>query len=164
MKKLLFLPIIAILLTLTSCFDNIEGPSNDEFLKLSAKNLEKGEAFLAENAKKEDVITLVSGLQYKIERAGTGESPKLSDKVKCHYKGTFINGTTFDSSYARNKASIFPVNGVIKGWTEALQLMKVGAKWQLFIPANLAYGTMGASSIGPNETLIFTVELIDIVD
>ena len=128
------------------------------------ENLEAGRNFLNENRKKEGVIELPSGLQYKILNKGTGETPNLSDQVKCHYHGTLIDGTVFDSSVQRNQPAVFPVNGVIQGWVEALQLMTVGSKWQLYVPSNLAYGERGAgSSIGPNTTLIFDVELIDII-
>jgi FKBP-type peptidyl-prolyl cis-trans isomerase len=127
------------------------------------KNLADGMAFLAENAKKEGVITTASGLQYKIITPGTGASPTLEDTVTTDYRGTVIDGREFDSSYARGKPATFPVKGVIKGWTEALQLMKVGAKWQLFIPADLAYGANARSEvIGPNATLIFDIELLNI--
>jgi len=130
---------------------------------LGEKNKKEGEAFLAENKKKEGVIALPSGLQYKVIKAGAGKKPKLTDKVKTHYRGTLINGTEFDSSYRRGEPVTFPVKGVIPGWTEALQLMEEGAKWQLFIPSNLAYGERGAGgTIGPNATLIFEVELISI--
>jgi FKBP-type peptidyl-prolyl cis-trans isomerase len=126
-------------------------------------NKKAGEAFLAENKKKEGVVTLPSGLQYKILKAGEGKKPALTDTVVCQYRGTLINGTEFDSSYARGTPATFPVNGVIKGWTEALQLMPVGSKWQLFIPSELAYGERGAGAqIGPNTTLIFEVELVSI--
>jgi FKBP-type peptidyl-prolyl cis-trans isomerase len=131
--------------------------------KLSEKNKADGEKFLAENAKKEGVKTLPSGLQYKEIASGTGKSPKTTDTVTTHYKGTLIDGTEFDSSYKRGEPVSFPVSGVIAGWTEALQLMKEGAKWQLFVPPNLAYGERGAGrEIGPNATLIFEVELISI--
>ena len=127
------------------------------------KNKKEGEAFLAENQKKEGVKTLPSGLEYKVIQAGTGKSPKLSDEVTVHYRGTLIDGTEFDSSYRRGKPENLPVNGVIPGWTEALQLMQVGAKWQLFIPPSLAYGERGAGrDIGPNATLIFEIELISV--
>jgi len=127
------------------------------------KNKKDGEAFLAENKKKEGVKTLPSGLQYKVIKAGTGKKPKLTDTVTTQYRGTLIDGTEFDSSYKRNAPASFPVNGVIPGWTEALQLMEEGAKWQLFVPSNLAYGERGAgATIGPNATLIFEVELISI--
>ncbi|MGE5252468.1 MAG: FKBP-type peptidyl-prolyl cis-trans isomerase [Planctomycetaceae bacterium] len=127
------------------------------------KNKKEGEAFLAENKKKEGVKTLPSGLQYKVIRPGTGKKPKATDTVTTHYKGTLIDGTEFDSSYKRGKPATFAVNGVIPGWTEALQLMEEGAKWQLFIPPNLAYGERGAGQvIGPQATLIFEVELISI--
>ena len=125
-------------------------------------NLKAGEAFLAANAKKEGVKTTASGLQYKVINSGTGLSPKLTDVVKVHYHGTLIDGTVFDSSVQRNTPATFPVNGVIPGWTEALQLMKVGDKWQLVIPAKLAYGEQGPGPIGPNSVLIFEVELLGI--
>ena len=131
--------------------------------KLSEKNKADGEKFLAENGKKEGVKTLPSGLQYKEIAPGTGKSPKTTDTVTTHYKGTLIDGTEFDSSYKRGEPVSFPVSGVIAGWTEALQLMKEGAKWELFVPPNLAYGERGAGrEIGPNATLIFEVELISI--
>ena len=124
----------------------------------------QGEKFLAENKGKEGVVALPSGLQYKILKAGIGPKPQASDTVKCHYEGRLINGTVFDSSIRRGEPAEFPVSGVIAGWVEALQLMPVGSKWQLYIPSNLAYGTHGAGqSIGPNETLIFDVELLAIV-
>jgi FKBP-type peptidyl-prolyl cis-trans isomerase FklB len=127
------------------------------------KNKKDGDAFLAENKKKEGVKTLASGLQYKVIKNGKGKSPKTTDTVTANYRGTLINGTEFDSSYKRGEPVKFPVNGVIPGWTEALKMMKPGAKWQLFIPANLAYGERGASPvIGPNETLIFDIELLSI--
>ena len=129
----------------------------------SARNKKEGEAFLAENMKKEGVKTLPSGLQYKIIKEGTGAMPKLTDMVTTNYRGTLINNTEFDSSYKRGQPGKFPVNGVIAGWTEALQLMKAGSKWQLFIPPNLAYGERGAGGvIEPNATLIFDLELISI--
>jgi len=131
--------------------------------KLSEKNKADGEKFLAENAKKEGVKSLPSGLQYKEITPGTGKSPKTTDTVTTHYKGTLIDGTEFDSSYKRGEPVSFPVSGVIAGWTEALQLMKEGAKWQLYVPPNLAYGERGAGrEIGPNATLIFEVELISV--
>ena len=125
---------------------------------------EAGAQFLAENKNKEGVVTLSSGLQYKILKAGYGPKPKASDTVKCHYEGRLINGQVFDSSIKRGEPAEFPVSGVIAGWVEALQLMPVGSKWQLYIPSELAYGSHGAGqSIGPNETLIFDVELLAIV-
>jgi FKBP-type peptidyl-prolyl cis-trans isomerase FklB len=131
--------------------------------EVSKKNKAEGEAFLAENKKKEGVKTLPSGLQYKVIKAGTGKKPKSTDTVTAHYRGTLINGTEFDSSYKRGQPASFPVSRVIPGWTEALQLMEVGSKWQLFIPSNLAYGEQGAGrDIGPNATLIFEVELVSI--
>jgi FKBP-type peptidyl-prolyl cis-trans isomerase FklB len=127
------------------------------------KNLKAGETFLAENTKKAGVKTTASGLQYKVLKSGTGAVPKKTDTVKVHYHGTLIDGTVFDSSVERGDPVTFPVDGVIPGWIEALQLMKVGDKWQLFIPSKLAYGERSPSpKIGPNSTLIFEVELIGI--
>ena len=129
----------------------------------AAKNLADGEAFLAENAKQEGVEVTESGLQYKILEPGEGDSPEAADVATVHYRGTLIDGTQFDSSYDRGQPATFPVGGVIAGWTEALQLMKPGAKWQLTIPAELAYGERGAGQdIGPNATLLFDVELISV--
>ena len=122
----------------------------------------EGEAFLTANKAKEGVVALPSGLQYKILKAGTGEKPTLDDTVVCNYKGTLINGTEFDASEKHGGPATFPVKGVIPGWTEALQLMPVGSKWQLFVPASLAYGAQGPPDIGPNATLIFEVELVSI--
>jgi FKBP-type peptidyl-prolyl cis-trans isomerase FklB len=131
--------------------------------ELGEKNKKEGEAFLAENKKKEGVTTLPSGLQYKIMKEGDGQIPKSTDTVTVHYRGTLIDGTEFDSSYTRGQPATFPVKGVIAGFSEALQLMKVGSKWQLFIPSNLAYGERGAGDdIGPNASLIFDIELISI--
>lgn len=128
----------------------------------AAKNKEEGEAFLAENGKKEGVVTTESGLQYKVIAKGDGPVPGANDTVEVNYRGTLINGDEFDSSYKRGKPVSFPVKGVIKGWTEALQLMPVGSKYELYIPASLAYGPGGTGSIGPNATLIFEVELLSI--
>jgi FKBP-type peptidyl-prolyl cis-trans isomerase FklB len=126
-------------------------------------NQKEGEAFLAANKAKPGVMALPSGLQYKILKEGTGPKPTTTDTVACNYRGTLVNGTEFDSSYKGGQPVTFPVNGVIKGWTEALQLMPVGSKWQLFIPPDLAYGARGAGAdIGPNATLIFEVELLSI--
>jgi len=126
-------------------------------------NKKAGEAFLAENKNKEDVKTLPSGLQYQVLQEGNGKSPAKTDTVTTHYHGTLIDGTVFDSSYERGQPATFPVNGVIAGWTEALQLMKEGAKWRLFIPSELAYGSQGAGDdIGPNTALIFDVELLSV--
>ncbi len=129
-------------------------------------NKKQGDAFLAENKTKEGVKTLPSGLQYKILKEGTGPKPTASDTVVCNYRGTLIDGTEFDSSYKRGEPAEFGVGQVIKGWTEALQLMPVGSKWQLFIPADLAYGARGTPGgpIQPNSTLIFEVELLSIKD
>lgn len=125
---------------------------------------EAGEKYLAENKKREGVVALPSGLQYKILKEGNGPKPTADDTVKCHYEGRLINGQVFDSSIKRGEPAEFPVSGVIPGWVEALQLMPVGSKWQLYIPSELAYGAHGAGqAIGPNETLIFDVELLAIV-
>ncbi|RXQ97518.1 FKBP-type peptidyl-prolyl cis-trans isomerase [Ancylomarina salipaludis] len=124
----------------------------------------EGQKFLEENKKNQGVIELESGLQYQIITEGNGEIPKATDSVKCHYHGTLINGTVFDSSVNRGEPAVFPVNGVIAGWVEALQLMPMGSKWKLFVPSNLAYGAQGAGNlIGPHTTLIFDVELLEIV-
>ena len=127
-------------------------------------NKKAGDAFLAENKTKEGVVTLPSGLQYKILTQGTGPKPTATDTVVCNYKGTLLDNTEFDSSYSRNQPLTIPVGGVIKGWTEALQLMPVGSKWQLFIPSDLAYGPQAKGPIGANSTLIFEVELLSIQD
>lgn len=131
--------------------------------KLTAKNLIEGIAFLEVNKAKEGVQILPSGLQYKVIKEGTGKIPTVNNKVKTHYRGTLINGTEFDSSYKSNKPAEFPVTGVIKGWTEALLLMKQGSKWELYIPPNLAYGERGRPGIPPNSTLIFEIELLEVV-
>ena len=139
----------------------------DYFGKLANKkkeaNIEAGKNFLNENAQRDGVTTTESGLQYEVLKEGTGNLPKETDKVTVHYHGTLIDGTVFDSSVDRGEPATFPVNGVIPGWVEALQLMKEGAKYKLFIPSNLAYGERGAGgAIGPNATLVFEVELISI--
>ncbi len=128
-----------------------------------SKNLQAGIDFLEENKKRDNVVALSSGLQYEILTEGKGEKPKATDKVKCHYHGTLIDGTVFDSSVQRGQPAVFGVNQVIKGWVEALQLMPVGSKWRLYIPSELAYGQQGAGDIiKPNSTLIFDVELLEI--
>jgi FKBP-type peptidyl-prolyl cis-trans isomerase FklB len=136
-----------------------------EISKVEAdKNIKAGEEFLAANKNKAGVVTLPSGLQYEIIKTGTGPKPKAEDQVKCHYHGTTIDGKVFDSSVDRGEPATFPVNRVIPGWTEALQLMPVGSKWKLYIPSALAYGEQGAGQdIKPNSTLIFEVELLEIV-
>lgn len=141
---------------------------NDYFSNLHTERLElnkkAGEEFLAINKNKQGVVTLASGLQYEILKEGNGAKPSATDQVKCHYHGTLIDGTVFDSSVERGTPATFGVNQVIPGWVEALQLMPVGSKWKLFIPSNLAYGEAGAGqSIEPNSTLIFDVEVLDIV-
>jgi len=145
----------------------LEGLRNQVQQKASVageKNKKTGEDFLAKNKAEKGVITLPDGLQYKVLKEGTGATPKETDTVRVNYRGTLIDGTEFDSSYKRNEPIEFPVNGVIKGWIEALQKMKVGSKWQLFIPPDLAYGANGSGPIPPNSTLIFEVELLGIVN
>ena len=132
-------------------------------MKQAEANLEKGQKFLAENAKKEGVKELVDGIQYKVIKEGNGAKPAETDVVKVHYKGTLINGTEFDSSIKRGEPAEFPLNRVISGWTKSLKEMPVGSKWEIYIPADQAYGQRGSGPIGPNETLIFEVELLDIV-
>ncbi len=130
---------------------------------LAEENLKAGETYLTENGKKEGIVTLASGLQYRVMTEGTGVKPKAEDTVVTHYKGTFIDGKQFDSSYDRKEPATFAVNGVIPGWTEALQLMTVGSKWQLFVPGKLAYGDKGfQNAIPPNSVLIFEIELLSI--
>ena len=132
--------------------------------KMNAENIEKGKAFLAENAKKEGVVTLPSGLQYQVLQEGNGKKPSATDRVKCHYEGTLIDGTLFDSSIKRGQPAVFSLNQVIKGWTEGLQLMGEGAKYRFFIPSQLGYGAQQAGEmIPPHSTLIFDVELIEVL-
>jgi FKBP-type peptidyl-prolyl cis-trans isomerase FklB len=145
--------------------DDLRAKQQAKIQEAAGANKKEGDAFLSANKGKDGVVTLASGLQYKILKEGTGPKPTATDSVVCNYQGTLINGKEFDSSYKRGQPVTFPVNGVIKGWTEALQLMPVGSKWQLFIPADLAYGDRGAGAdIGPGETLIFEVELLSIED
>jgi len=128
------------------------------------QNLESGLEFLAKNREEESVVELPSGLQYQVLEEGDGELPSLEDEVKCHYHGSLIDGTVFDSSVERGQPAVFPVNGVIQGWVEALQLMPIGSKWRLYVPPELGYGEQGAGGvIGPNATLVFDVELLEIV-
>ena len=134
-----------------------------EQAKAGEDNVKAGVAFLAENKKKPGVITLENGLQYKVVKDGTGKIPKATDSVSVHYRGTLISGKEFDSSYSRGEPTSFPVNRVIPGWTQILQLMKEGAKWQVFIPSELAYGSRGAGGdIGPDSTLVFDIELLKV--
>ena len=141
----------------------IQRQQQEKAQQASAANKTEGEAFLAANKSKDGVVTLPSGLQYKILTAGAGPKPTPSDSVKCNYRGTLIDGKEFDSSYKRGQPATFEVGQVIKGWTEALQLMPVGSKWQIFVPSSLGYGERGAGAeIGPNATLIFEVELLSI--
>jgi len=149
--------------TISELQKRITAARQKELKELAAKNLEESKKFLAENQKKEGIKTLPSGLQYKVLTEGTGKTPKETDNVTVNYKGSLIDGTEFDSSYKKGQSATFQVNGVIKGWTEALQLMKEGSKWQLFIPPELGYGERGAGpQILPNSTLIFEVELISV--
>lgn len=141
---------------------------NEYFEKLEARvnaeNIEKGKAFLEENKKNPNIKVLPSGLQYEVIREGNGKHPKATDQVRCHYEGTLIDGTLFDSSIRRGEPAVFGVNQVIKGWVEALQLMSEGAKWKLYIPSELAYGATGAGElIPPHSTLIFEVELLEVL-
>jgi len=143
--------------------EEMQAKMTAEMEQKSGENKASGEAFLAENAKQEGVVVTESGLQYKILEPGQGDSPGPADVATVHYRGTLIDGTQFDSSYDRGQPATFPVGGVIAGWSEALQMMKPGAKWQLFIPAELAYGERGAGQvIGPNAALLFDVELISV--
>ena len=138
-------------------------PQADQPVATAVAKSSDGDAFLAANAKQAGIITTASGLEYRVIKSGTGASPKPADKVKVHYHGTLINGTVFDSSVQRGEPIVFPVGAVIPGWVEALQLMRVGDKWQLFIPAKLAYGEQSPSpAIPANSVLIFEVELLDI--
>ncbi|QDU06633.1 FKBP-type peptidyl-prolyl cis-trans isomerase [Gimesia chilikensis] len=149
--------------TLLAFQQQLQKDAQAKMQKAAQENVAKGKKFLADNAKKEGVKTTKSGLQYKVVKSGSGKTPKLDDRVTTHYRGTLIDGTEFDSSYKRNQPATFPVNGVIGGWTEALQLMKEGDKWQLFIPSDLAYGERGSGpDIGPNEVLIFDIELLKV--
>ena len=148
---------------LTQLQTEVRGKQQEKMKVAGEMNKKESVEFLAANRAKDGVVTLPSGLQYKILTAGTGPKPTASDTVVCNYRGTLISGTEFDSSYKRGQPASFPVNGVIKGWTEALQLMPVGSKWQLFVPAELGYGDRGAGAdIGPGATLIFEVELLSI--
>lgn len=149
---------------LTDLQKEMQGKRQEKMKALGEKNKNEGEAFLTENIKKEGIKALPSGLQYKVITEGKGKSPNATDTVTVQYTGKLVDGTEFDSSYKRGQAATFAVNGVIKGWTEALQLMKEGSKWQLFLPSNLAYGEAGTNGgpIGPNATLIFDVELVSV--
>jgi FKBP-type peptidyl-prolyl cis-trans isomerase FklB len=148
---------------LTKLQTDLRAKQEQAMQKAGEINKKAGDAFLAQNKTKEGVVALPDGLQYKILKEGTGPKPAATDSVVCNYRGTLLDGTEFDSSYKRGQPATFPVSGVIKGWTEAVQLMPVGSKWQLFVPADLAYGNRGAGQdIGPNATLIFEVELLSI--
>jgi FKBP-type peptidyl-prolyl cis-trans isomerase FklB len=148
---------------LTAFEQDLQKKETERLKQVADKNMKEGAEFLANNKAKEGVKTLPSGLQYKILAEGTGAQPKPTDQVTVNYRGTLLDGSEFDSSYKRGEPVTFPVNGVIKAWSEALPLMKTGAKWQLFVPADLAYGERGAGrAIGPNSTLIFEVELVGI--
>ena len=143
--------------------EHIRAKQREAMLAKSAENKAQGEDFLKANKQKKGIVTLDTGLQYKVLKKGKGKSPKPEDTIKCHYKGTTIDGVEFDSSYKRGKPAVFQLNRVIKGWTDALQLMKPGSKWELFIPSDLAYGDRAAGPIiKPGSTLIFEIELISI--
>jgi FKBP-type peptidyl-prolyl cis-trans isomerase FklB len=149
--------------TLSELQKKIAAKQAEGVKEAAEKNKKAGEAFLAENKKKEGIVTLPDGLQYKVLKEGAGKTPKATDKVKVNYRGTLIDGKEFDSSYKRGEPATFQVNAVIPGWTESLQLMKVGSKWEVFIPSGLAYGARGAGQmIGPDSTLIFEIELLSI--
>ena len=135
----------------------------EQINKAAGETLKQGEGFLAENAKRPGIVTLPSGLQYEILSAGTGRKPSATDRVQCHYHGTLIDGTVFDSSVQRGEPAVFGVNQVIPGWVEALQLMPEGSRWKLYIPSKLAYGERQAGSIPPNSALVFEVELIKVI-
>lgn len=150
--------------TLRSAFNEIHQRMQAAKADASKAVIAEGEAFLTENAKRDEVNVTASGLQYEVLTQGEGDKPSAASTVRTHYHGTLVNGTVFDSSYDRGQPAEFPVSGVIKGWTEALQLMAVGSKWRLYVPHDLAYGEQGAgAAIGPFTTLIFDVELLDIV-
>jgi len=142
--------------------DGKEGVERQNELDVAGKNRAEGEAFLAENKTKEGVITLESGLQYRVLTAGDGPTPTLDDRVVCHYRGTLVDGTLFDSSFKGGKPRTFPLKRLNQGWREALSLMPVGSRWQLFVPPHLAYGARGTRRVGPNATLVFEVELLSI--
>jgi FKBP-type peptidyl-prolyl cis-trans isomerase FklB len=149
--------------TLRQFMTELQQKQEEKMKEAAEANKKEGDAFLAANKTKPGVFTLPDGLQYKIIKEGTGPKPTATDTVSVNYRGTLINGKEFDSSYKRGEPATFPVGGVIKGWTEALQLMPVGSKWELYIPPDLAYGIRGAGAdIGPNDTLIFEVELLSI--
>lgn len=153
-----------IIAALQAFSQEMEGKAAERKAAVGRANAAAGDEFLAANLKKEGVKQTGSGLQYKVLKAGTGAKPSVSDTVQVHYEGRFINGTVFDSSIKRGKPATFGVNKVISGWTEALQLMPVGSRWEVYVPGNLAYGSRGSDgAIGPNTTLIFTVELLSIV-
>lgn len=149
---------------INAAFQEIQTKMEAESKANAAEFAAEGEAFLAENAKRDEVSVTESGLQYEVIEAGSGDKPQASSTVRTHYRGTLINGDEFDSSYSRGEPTEFPVNGVIPGWTEALQLMEIGAKWKLFIPYQLAYGESGAGgAIGPYQALVFEIELLAIL-
>jgi len=149
--------------TIAELQQQLQAKKEAEMKVMGEKNQAEGAKFLAENAKKDGVKTTASGLQYQVIEPGSGPTPKAEDKVQVNYRGSLVDGTEFDSSYKRGQPATFPVNGVIKGWTEVLQLMKEGAKYKVFIPSDLAYGERGAAPvIGPNATLIFEVELLKV--
>jgi FKBP-type peptidyl-prolyl cis-trans isomerase len=151
--------------TMLAVQEEVKQKQMQAMTKAAEENKKAGDAFLAENAKKEGVVTLPSGLQYKILKAGEGKKPADADTVACNYRGTFVDGTEFDSSYGTGKPATFGLKGVIPGFGEALKLMSVGSKWQVFVPSKLAYGDRGANNvIGPNSTLVFEIELVSIQD
>ncbi len=150
-------------MTPEQCSDFIRNYFMNESMRVARENKAKGEAFLSKNKEVAGVITLSSGLQYQVLQEGTGEKPTLENRVKVHYSGKTLDGNEFDSSYRRGEPAEFGLTQVIKGWTEVLQLMPSGSKWKVFIPEHLAYGPQGPPAIGPNQTLVFEIELLDIV-
>ncbi len=149
---------------ISAAMQAFEGKMQADAEKKAEESKEAGEKFLADNGKRDGVVTTASGLQYEVLKAGEGAKPQATDQVKVHYHGTLVDGKVFDSSVERGEPVTFPVQGVIKGWVEALQLMPVGSKWKLFIPSDLAYGKQGAGAdIGPDSALVFEVELLEIV-
>lgn len=166
MNKYIIIALIMLVVILVAVFGAFKFKQNNAAQSAQLPGERKvmiGEEFLEKNKKAEGVVTLPSGLQYKIIKAGTGPKPSATDTVKAHYSGKLVDGTEFDSSYKRGRPESFPLNAVIPGWTEGLQLMSVGSKWELYIPANLAYGEAGMPPvIGPNQVLLFTVELLEI--
>ncbi|HEY5717784.1 MAG TPA: FKBP-type peptidyl-prolyl cis-trans isomerase [Motiliproteus sp.] len=163
-KQRLLIPTLVAAMMLAGCDNELLGRI-DKLEQSADLNLQRGAEFLAVNGAESDVVTTASGLQYRVIKTGNGAKPGLRDRVRAHYKGTLIDGTVFDSSYARGEPAVFPVDRLIPGWTEALQLMSAGSHWQLFVPADLAYGKRSPSpQIPPNSTLVFELELLEVLN